>query len=93
MITLNLMVENDCQQAIKNYLEQNASELLAKKINNGVKIEKDGKPFINKKTLSQFWAYASKKAMEMKTGYVANETVFGWAIHYFEEVRPERVLL
>ena len=85
MPNLNLVVENDCQQAIKNYLEQNASELLAKKINNGVKIEKDGKPFINKKTLAQFWAYASKKATEMKTGYVANETVFGWSIHYFEE--------
>ena len=85
MITLNLVAENDCQQAIKNYLEQNVSAVLAEKINNGVKIEKDDKPFINKKTLSQFWAYASKKATEMKTGYVKNETVYGWAIHYFEE--------
>ena len=85
MIRLNLVAENDCQQAIKDYLEQNVSAVLAEKINNGVKIEKDGKPFINKKTLSQFWAYASKKATEMKTGYVKNETVYGWAIHYFEE--------
>ena len=85
MITLNLVAENDCQQAIKDYLEQNVSAVLAEKINNGVKIEKDGKPFINKKTLTQFWAYATKKAQEMKTGYVANETVYGWAIHYFEE--------
>ena len=85
MIMLNLVAENDCQQAIKDYLEQNVSAVLAEKINNGVKIEKEGKPFINKKTLSQFWAYASKKATEMKTGYVKNETVYGWAIHYFEE--------
>lgn len=85
MIILNLVAENDCQQAIKDYLEQNVSAVLAEKINNGVKIEKDGKPFINKKTLTQFWAYATKKAQEMKTGYVANETVYGWAIHYFEE--------
>lgn len=85
MITLNLVAENDCQQAIKDYLEQNVNSVLAEKINNGVKIEKDGKPFINKKTLSQFWAYASKKATEMKTSYVKNETVYGWAIHYFEE--------
>ena len=85
MIKLNLMVENDCQQAIKDYLEQNVSSVLADKINNGVKIEKDGKSLINKKTLAQFWDYASKKATEMKTGYVKNETVFGWAIHYFEE--------
>lgn len=85
MITLNLVAENDCQQAIKDYLEHNVSEVLAHKINNGIKIEKDGKSFINKKTLTQFWAYATKKAQEMKTGYVANDTVFGWAIHYFEE--------
>ena len=85
MIKLNLTAENDCHQAIKDYLEENASELLAEKINNGVKIQKDEKSFINKKTLAQFWAYASKKAQEQKTGYVANEAVFGWAMHYFEE--------
>ena len=85
MIKLNLKAENDCHQAIKEYLEQNVSEPLAEKINKGVKIEKDGKTLVNKKTLAQFWAYASKKAQEMKTGYVANETVFGWAVHYFEE--------
>ncbi len=85
MPNLNLAVENDCHQAIKDYLEQNVSEMLAEKINNGVKIEKDEKSFINKKTLAQFWNYASKKAQEQKTGYVKNETVYGWAIHYFEE--------
>ena len=56
MPTLNLKAENDCQQSIKDYLESNASATLAEKINNGVKVEKDGKSFINKKTLSQFWA-------------------------------------
>lgn len=85
MITLNLKAENDCQQSIKDYLESNASVTLAEKINNGTKVEKDGKTLINKKTLTQFWNYASQKAQEMKTGYVANNTVFGWAIHYFEE--------
>lgn len=92
MPILNLKAENDCQEAIKDYLEHNASDLLAEKISNGVKIEKDGKTFINKKTLSQFWNYASKRAQEMKTGYVKNETVFGWAIHYFEEAEIEGTL-
>jgi len=92
MAILNLKAENDCQEAIKAYLAQNVSDILADKINNGVKIEKDGKTFINKKTLSQFWNYASKKAMELKTGYVKNETVFGWAIHYFEEASIEGTL-
>ncbi len=85
MIALNLKAENDCQQAIKDYLQANVSEILANKINNGVNVEKDGKSLVNKKTLSQFWNYATKKAQEMKTGYVKNETVYGWAIHYFEE--------
>ena len=85
MLNLNLKSENDCQEAIKEYLSENVSEILADKINNGVKIEKDGKTLVNKKTLSEFWNYATKKAQELGTGYVKNETVFGWAIHYFEE--------
>ena len=92
MPILNLKVENDCQQALKDYLERNASDVLAEKINNGVEIEKDGKKLINKKTLTQFWNYATNKAQEMKTGYVANDTVFGWAIHYFEESSMEGTL-
>ena len=92
MPILNLKAENDCQQAIKDYLENNVSATLAEKINNGVKIEKDGKTFVNKKTLTQFWNYASKKAQEMKTSYVENETVFCWAIHYFEEAKIEGTL-
>ena len=31
------------QQRIKAYLEENASDILAEKINNGVRIQKDGK--------------------------------------------------
>lgn len=85
MITLNLQAENDCQQSIKDYLENNASEILAEKINNGVPVEKDGKTYINRKTLSMFWRYACERATKENKEYVANETVFGWAIHYFEE--------
>ena len=33
MFKLNLTAENDCQQAIKDYLENNVSEVLAEKIN------------------------------------------------------------
>ena len=85
MIKLNLQAENDCQQSIKDYLENNVSEILAEKINNGVPVEKDGKTLVNRKTLSMFWKYATERATKNNTEYVANETVFGWAIHYFEE--------
>ena len=93
MIALNLETKNGSQRQIKAYLEQNASEVLAEKINNGVRIEKDGKTLINKKDLDGFWTYACKKAHESGDDYTEDETVFGWAVHYFEEVRPERVLL
>ncbi len=85
MKILNLVAKNTSQQAIKDYLENNVSQILADKINNGVQIEKDGKTLLNKKDLDGFWNYASKKARELKQEYVDNDTVFGWAIHYFEE--------
>ncbi len=89
---LNLETKNGSQECIKKYLEDNASPLLAEKINNGVTIEKDGKTFINRKTLDGFWDFAIKKANETKSSYVENETVFGWAIHYFEEDSIEGTL-
>ena len=38
MITLNLTAKGTEQELIKKYLEENASETLADKINNGVRI-------------------------------------------------------
>ena len=92
MIALNLETKNGSQRRIKAYLEQNASEVLADKINNGVRIEKDGKTLINKKDLDGFWAYACKKAHENGDDYTEDETVFGWAVHYFEENEIEGTL-
>ena len=90
MITLNLTAETEEEKIIKAYLEENASEVLADKINNGVRIEKDGKTLINKKTLESFVDYAheeAKKQAEKGSRYAClhSDVVFGWAIHYFEE--------
>ena len=85
MIAVNLETKNDSQKIIKAYLEENASQPFADKINNGVHIEKDGKTLINKKDLDGFWAYATKKAQELKSPYMDNDTVFCWAVHYFGE--------
>ena len=65
MIKLNL--ETNCreQEIIKEYLEENASESLAYKINNGVKIQKDNKTLINKKTLDTFLQYACEEARKL----------------------------
>ena len=42
------------ERRIKAYLEANASGMLAEKINNGVRIQKDGRTLLNKKTLKGF---------------------------------------
>ena len=51
---LNLEAKTKEQELVKVYLEENASETLAEKINNGTPFEKDGKTLINKKTLAGF---------------------------------------
>ena len=90
MITLNLTTKGTEQELIKKYLEENASETLAEKINNGVRIEKDGKALINKKSLDGFMKYATDEAKKLaekgaSAACVRSDVVFGWAIHYFEE--------
>lgn len=90
MIELNLQTSNKQEEIIKEYLENNVSEVLANKINNGVKIIKDNKTLINKKTLSGFMKYACKEARELaekgtNCACIEDKVVFGWAIHYFEE--------
>ena len=90
MIELNLEAKSNAYELIKQYLEENVSETLADKINNGVKITKDNKTFINKKDLDGFWRFASEEARKTaekgaRGAAVDDETVYGWAIHYFEE--------
>lgn len=90
MITLNLKTSNKAQEQIKEYLEQNVSEPLAEKINNGVQIVKDNKTLLNKKDLDGFWKFATDEARKTAEkgsngAYVDDKTVYGWAIHYFEE--------
>lgn len=90
MIELNLQTSNKQEEIIKEYLENNVSEVLADKINNGVKIIKDNKTLINKKTLSGFMKYACNEAREQaekgsNCACIEDKVVFGWAIHYFEE--------
>jgi hypothetical protein len=75
---------------LKEYLEQNASEVLADKINNGVPVGKDGKNLVSRKTLAGFMKYATEEARKQAAKGAASaclhsDIVFGWAIHYFEE--------
>lgn len=94
---LNLEAKTKEQELVKAYLEDNASEVLAEKINKGVSIEKDGKLLRNKKTLDGFMKYASDEARKLaskgaNSACVEDKVVFGWAIHYFEEDSIEGTL-
>ena len=97
MPQLNLTAKTKEERLIKAYLEANASETLAEKINNGVQIPKDGKTLINKKTLAGFMRFACDEARKQaekgaNSACIDDQTVYGWAVHYFEENSIEGTL-
>lgn len=94
---LNLTAQNKQEELVLKYLQDNASETLADKINNGTPFEKDGKPLLNKKTLAGFMKYACDEARKLaekgaNSACIDDQTVYGWAIHYFEEESIEGTL-
>ena len=97
MTKLNLEATSREQEIVKAYLEDNASEALAEKINKGTPVEKDGKQLINRKTLDGFMRYACDEAKKLaakraSSACVEDKVVFGWAVHYFEEDSIEGTL-
>lgn len=73
---LNLEAKTSNEKLLLKYLEENASDVLREKINSG------------KKTLKECWEYirgeARKKAVN-GCACIDDATVFGWAVHFFEE--------
>ena len=97
MKELNLKANTPSEQKILEYLQNNASEALAEKINNGTPFEKDGEPLINKKTLAGFMKYACDEARKLaekgaNSACIDDVTVYGWAIHFFQEDSIEGTL-
>ena len=89
-MTLNLDAKTNEERKVKAYLEANASDILAEKINNGVRIQKDGKTLLNKKTLAGFMKFACDEAKKQaekgaQSACIDDDVVYGWAVHYFEE--------
>lgn len=94
---LNLTAQNKQEELVLKYLQDNASETLADKINNGTPFEKDDKPLLNKKTLAGFMKYACDEARKLaekgaNSACIDDATIYGWAIHYFEEESIEGTL-
>lgn len=76
MARLNLEAKNQPQELILQYLEQNASESLAERINQG------------NHTLQDCFDYIRNEARKQAVNGVAaieDRQVYGWAVHYFEE--------
>ena len=76
MAELKLTAKGKNQELILAYLQENASEVLAEKINAG------------NKTLSGCWDYIRSRAREQEQNQCAcieDAVVYGWAVHYFEE--------
>ena len=96
-MTLNLDAKTNEERKVKAYLEANASDMLAEKINNGVRIQKDGKTLLNKKTLAGFMKFACDEAKKQaekgaQSACIDDDVVYGWAVHYFEEDSIEGTL-
>lgn len=94
---LNLDAKTNEERKVKAYLEANASEMLAEKINNGVRIQKDGKTLLNRKTLAGFMKFACDEAKKQaekdaQSACIDDAVVYGWAVHYFEEDSIEGTL-
>lgn len=99
MPTLNLKSDDFYMLKVIEFLEQNASEALADKINNGVFIEKDGKRLLNKKDINGFDQYtytlAEKLVAEKKGKHcvrITNTEVYEWAVKYFDDDTVEGTL-
>lgn len=94
---LNLETKTKEQELILEYLEKHASNSLRNKINNGVRLNKEGIELVNRKTLDGFFSYATAEAKKLadkgaNSACVRDEVVYGWAIHYFEEDSIEGTL-
>lgn len=94
---LNLDAKTNEERKVKAYLEANASDILAEKINNGVRIQKDNKTLLNKKTLAGFMKFACDEAKKQaekgaQSACIDDDVVYGWAVHYFEEDSIEGTL-
>lgn len=74
---LKLTATTPTEKRVLDYLVQNASPVLAEKINAGTK------------TIKGALKYARSEAQKMAAGEecicVEDATVFGWIVHYFEE--------
>lgn len=80
---MKLVANNPTEKRLREYLDANASEALREKC----AALPDGPRF----NLGAAWRYIegeAKKLLHSRSGYVDDATVFGWLVHYYEDVAP-----
>lgn len=80
---MQLSANDPTQRLLLEYLDANASDALREKI----AALPDGERF----NLGRAWSYIEERARKYlhgKSGCVDDQTVFGWLIHYYEDVAP-----
>lgn len=80
MAKLNLKATGKNQELVLDYLEKNASDDLAEKINTGTR------------SIADCWRFITGKAKARATSagggsvaMISDDEVYGWAVHFFEE--------
>ncbi|MBQ6103222.1 MAG: hypothetical protein IJL06_06065 [Kiritimatiellae bacterium] len=80
---MQLVAKTPTERRLKEYLDANASEALREKI----AALPDGARF----NLGAAWTFCTgeaRKKLNSRSGYLEDEVVFGWLIHYYEDVAP-----
>ena len=80
---MKLEAKTPTERRLKEYLDANASEALREKI----AALPDGARF----NLGAAWTFCTgeaRKKLNSRSGYLEDEVVFGWLVHYYEDVAP-----
>lgn len=80
---MKLEAKTPTERRLKEYLDANASEALREKI----AALPDGARF----NLGAAWTFCTgeaRKKLNSRSGYLEDEVVFGWIVHYYEDVAP-----
>lgn len=80
---MQLQAKSPTETRLKEYLDANASDALREKI----AALPDG-PRFNLAAAFRFVTDEARKLLQSKSGCVEDEVVFGWLVHYYEDVAP-----
>ena len=79
---MKLHAKTDTEKRLLDYLEANASDALKEKI---AALPENG---YNLDAAYRHIRDEARKVLKGSGGFVADETVFGWLVHYYEDVAP-----